>query len=601
MPLLRVAVWSGCTAAALGGIGCRNSGRGWHSPSPQTPSAVVQSADSAAVRFTDVTEKAGIHFAHNNGARGNFLFPESEPPGCVFFDYDNDGAPDLFIANGTMWLDQKGDHSKSTPVLYHNRGDGTFENVTRQVGLDVEMFAMGAVAGDYDNDGRQDLYVTCVMGPSRLFHNEGSRFKDVTAHAGVDNGGRWSTAALWIDYDNDGLLDLFVGNYCRWSPSIDRVCTPFGTRSYCTPNIYEGEKCHLYRNRGDGTFEDVTGRAGLSGLPGKTLGAAMLDFNGDNRPDILLANDLEPTALLRNNGNGTFTDVALEAGIALAENGQARSGMGVDAADVDDTGRESVLISNFTGEGLSFFQNVDGQTFRDVSARTGITATSLRLMGWGLFFIDYDLDGRKDILVANGHLYPDIAEHRPNITYAESALLYRNRGNWQFDNVSATSGDLSRPVVGRGATCADIDLDGDLDVLIATNGGRPLLLRNDGGNRNAWIRVKLVGTRSNRDGIGAKVVLESRGRTQMYRVRSGSSYMSDMERTLTIGLGDAVTADRISITWPSGLVDSYKNIGSRVLLVATEARDARAYPLQDMKAVPITYPRIEPAAPHRSQ
>jgi tetratricopeptide (TPR) repeat protein len=548
-------------------------------------------AEPGRVTFTDVTENAGISFTHTNGARGRFLFPEAEPPGCVFFDYDNDGAPDIFIANGMEWPGASRGHPRSTPVLYHNRGDGTFVDVTRQAGLDVEMYAMGAVAGDYDNDGREDLYVTCVNGQSRLFHNEGGRFQDVTARAGVDNGGRWATAALWIDVDNDGRLDLFVGNYCRWSLATDRPCTPFGTRSYCTPAEYEGEKCRLYHNRGDGTFQDVTPAAGLSDLPGKTLGAAMLDYDGDGRPDILLANDLEPTVLLHNNGNGTFTDTALESGIALAESGQPRSGMGVDAADVDGSGRESVLISNFTGEGLSFFRNVDGHSFQDVSAQTGLTASCVNRMGWGLFFVDYDLDGRKDLFVANGHLYPDVAEHRPNMTYAESALLYHNisNGDWRFEEMSGASGDIGKAVVGRGASCADIDRDGDPDILIVTNGGRPLLLRNDGGNRNAWLRIELVGTKSNRDAIGARVDVEAGGRTQMYRVRSGSSYMSDSERTLTVGLGMAATAERITIHWPSGAVDSYKNIAARALLVATESRDARAYPRQDLHAAQVVY------------
>ncbi len=541
--------------------------------SPTSPDSAPPLPDE--VTFKDITDQAGIRFAHFTGARGRLYFPESEPPGCAFFDYDNDGRPDILITNSGDWPERKTDRRVSIMALYRNNGDTTFTDVTEAAGLKIPMYGMGVNAGDYDNDGWQDLYITCVLGPSRLYRNEKGRFRDVTKTAGVDNKGTWGSTSVWWDYDRDGRLDLFVGNYCQWTPKTDVFCSAHGgKKTYCTPNVYDGESCRLYHNNGDGTFTDVSQKSGLVYPPGKTWGAALLDFNSDGHLDICLANDMEPTALFKNNGNGTFTDVALETGVALGENGMAKAGMGIDAADIDNSGRESILISNFSGEGLSFFHNPDGALFHEQSVKTGMADTSLLFMGWGLFFFDYDLDGRKDALVGNGHLYPDVHKFQPDITYAERPLLYRNLGGLKFAEVCKEKGDLAKPIVARGISHADIDADGDLDVLICENNGKPRLYRNDGGNKNNWLRVKLIGKKSNRDGIGARLDTSAGGVTQMHRIRSGSSFMSTLERVATIGLGKNAKADSLKVTWPSGQVDTFVDVPANKVITVTEGEAA---------------------------
>ncbi len=530
-------------------------------PTVQKTPDLSPTADT--VKFTDITEKSGIKFTHFSGARGKLYFPESECPGCAFFDYNNDGWPDILITNGMDWRDWKGNRSQTRMKLFRNNRGESFTDVTREAGLDVEMHGMGIGAADYDNDGWQDLYITCALGPSRLFHNDHGVFRDVTREAGVDDKSRWGTSALWFDYDNDGRLDLLVCNYCKWTPETDVFCSAHGNKkTYCTPNVYDGEPVCLYRNNGNGTFTDVTKKAGLVNPAGKTWSAALLDFNNDGKMDIALANDMEPTSLFRNNGDGTFTDVAMESGVALGENGIAKAGMGIDAADMDNSGRESILTGNFSGEGLSLFHNPDGSIFNEKSLALGMSDTSMLFMSWGAFFFDYDLDGQKDALIANGHLYAGIEKFQPDISYAERPLLYHNAGGSRFDEVGIGKGALNQKVVARGSSYADIDGDGDLDVLIVTNGGKPLLLRNDGGNKNNWLRVRLEGKRSNRDGIGAKIEAKSGSIHQMYRVRSGSGFMSTLERTVTLGLGRESRVDVLRITWPSGTVDLFKDVPS---------------------------------------
>jgi hypothetical protein len=524
------------------------------------------------VTFTDITAQAGIRWRHFSGARGRKFMPESESPGCAFFDYDGDGRPDILLLNDAEWPGGKTGSQQTHLALYHNEGNGLFTDVTRGSGLDIEMYAMGVAVGDYDNDGREDLYITCVLGSSHLFHNDGNgHFTDVTRQAGVENAGRWGTSCAWVDYDRDGKLDLVVGNYCRWTPATDVVCRDKdGHKTYCTPTVYQGESCRLYHNEGHGRFRDVTERAGLTNPPGKTLGVAILDYDDDGWPDIVFANDTEPNCLFHNERNGTFKEVGLAAGVALPDSGVPRAGMGIDAGDIDNSGRPSLLISNFSGEGFSLFQNQGGGLFRDAGADWGVHATSLQRMGWGLFFFDYDLDGHMDALAVTGHLYPEVARYHPELTYAEPPLLFHNTGR-RFEDVSADHGvDLSRPLVGRGAAYADIDGDGDLDVLLTANDGAPRLLRNDGGNRNHWLRITTVGTKSNRDGIGAKLVLEAGSLKQTRWVSSGSSYLSASERTVTFGLGAATGVDRLTIVWPSGQVDHYAHLKADQVLIARE-------------------------------
>jgi hypothetical protein len=553
-------------------------------------SAGLASPESGAVTFTDITAQAGIDFVHFSGARGRKYMAECETPGCAFLDYDNDGRPDILLLNGADWPEVTTGRKKTTPRLFHNEGGGKFRDVTAGSGLDIEMHTMGCAVGDYDNDGRDDIYITCVLGDSRLFHNEGGgRFKDVTPASGLANRGRWGSAAAWFDYDRDGKLDLAVGNYCRWTPKTDIFCTVYrGKKSYCTPNVYEGESLRLFHNDGGGRFTDVTDKSGFKYLPGKTWGFAVLDFDDDGWPDVAVANDMEPNCLFHNQKDGTFKEIGLMAGIALAESGNAKAGMGIDAADIDNSGRESILISNFSGEGVSLFRNTDGRQFMDISRAAGMHDPSYLRMGWGLFFFDYDLDGRKDALVCNGHLYENVQQFQPDVKFAEEPLLYRNDGNLKFTEVASKKGGLAKPVVARGASFADIDGDGDLDVLICELDGRARLLRNDGGNRNHWLRVKLQGTKSNRNGYGAKIEVTARGVRQMVRVRSGSSFLSALEQTATIGMGTADTAEELKITWPGGIVETFRNVPVNHLILATEGVGAKAYPKQNLRGTPVT-------------
>jgi hypothetical protein len=501
------------------------------SPSPTQPRPY------GPIEFADVTAQAGINFKHNSGAFGKKYLPETIGAGCAFLDYDNDGWQDIFLVNSMDWPEHK--TRKSFPALYHNNKDGTFTDVTRLAGLAFEMYGIGVSIADYDNDGNADIYVTCV-GPNHLFRNlGGGKFADVTARAGVGDPG-FSTSAAWFDYDKDGKLDLFVGNYVVWSVETDIHCSLDGkNKSYCTPQSYQGQSSTLYHNRGNGTFENVTQRAGLNDPQAKSLGVALLDFDNDGWLDFFVANDTEPNKLYRNNHNGTFTDAAVMAGVAFGEAGTARAGMGVDAADYDGSGRQSVVIGNFTNESMALYHNDGAGLFSDEASKSGIARMSAQSLTFACFFFDYDLDGLLDIFAANGHVSDDISVVQPNVKYAQAPHLFRNKGKKKFEEITAKLGRaLSRAVVGRGAAYGDYDNDGDLDLLITTNNGPARLLRNDNANQNDLIKIKLIGAKSNRDGIGATVkVKTSRGATLSGMVRTGSSYCSQSELPLTFGLG----------------------------------------------------------------
>jgi hypothetical protein len=537
------------------------------------------SATSPGVTFLDVTQQAGIRFVHNNGAFGKKFLPETLGPGVAFIDYDNDGWPDIFLVNGMDWPGHASKHS--TPKLYHNNHDGTFTDVTHKAGLDaVEMFGMGVAVGDFDNDGYDDLFVT-AYGQSHLFHNNGNgTFTDVTQKAGLGGVQEFSTGAAWVDYDKDGRLDLVVANYVQWSPESDLYCTLDGkSKSYCTPESYKGTSVRLWHNRGDGTFEDVTKKAGLGDPTSKTLGIAVLDYDGDGWPDLLLSNDTQPNKLYRNNGNGTFTEKAVLAGVAFSEDGVARAGMGVDTADYDRSGHPSLLITNFANQMLSLYHNEGTGLFVDEAPQSEIGRASLLTLGFGCFFFDYDLDGWPDVFVANGHIDPDIQRVQANVKYAMPPHLFRNMGNGKFEEVTKSVGAaFSAPRVARGAAYADIYNDGRLDVLMATNGGPAALFRNEaaGGAANRSLRVKLVGTKSNRDGIGAIVRVASAGDTQTQMMRSGSSYLSASELVLTFGLAQHEKAESVEITWPSGQVDHLTNVAVGQTIVATEGKGITA-------------------------
>ena len=511
---------------------------------------------ASAVTFTDITAQAGVRFVHNSGAFGKKYLPETLGAGAVVLDFDGDGWQDLLLVNSMNWPGHPG--AKSYPALYRNNHNGTFTDVTRGSGLDVEMYGIGATAADFDNDGKIDIYVT-GLGGSRLFRNlGGGRFADVTRRAGVGDGG-FATSALWFDYDNDGKLDLFVAHYVDWSIEKDLFCTLDGKRkSYCTPESYTGQSGTLYHNRGDGTFADVTKQAGVFDATSKGLGVAMLDFDGDGWMDLFVANDTQPNRLYRNNGDGTFADVAVGAGVAFSEAGVARAGMGVDAADYDGSGRPSLIIGNFANEMMALYHNEGTRLFIDEGPSSGIGRATLLTLTFGCFFFDYDLDGRPDIFAANGHVADDIERVQRRVKYAQPPHLFRNLGQKKFEDVAAEAGPaLQHPMVGRGAAYLDLDNDGDLDLLLTANNGPARLLRNDGGNRNNVLRIVTTGVASNRDGIGARVEVTLAGGAKLWQiVKTGSSYASQSELPLTFGLGTHDRVESLRVRWPSGRVDT---------------------------------------------
>jgi enediyne biosynthesis protein E4 len=525
------------------------------------PGAIAgQSGATPGFRLVDVTNAAGIQFRHHSGAYGGKLLPETLGSGCAFLDYDADGWQDMLLINGMDWPQHK--RQRTTLRLYRNNRDGTFSDVTRRAGLDVEMYGMGVAVGDYNNDGFPDILVTCV-GQNRLFRNTGKgAFTDVTHSSGLDGRLAFSTSALWFDYDRDGLLDLFVCNYVKWSAEHDVFCSLDGKhKSYCTPEAYRGETCWLFHNRGDGTFEDVTAKCGIFDTSSKSLGVAMLDYDRDGWPDLLVANDTQPNKLYRNQRNGTFKDVAVEAGIAFSAEGKARAGMGVDAADFDHSGLPGVAITNFDNEMIGLYRPAANGTYNDVAVQAGVGLASQNTLGFGCAFLDANLDGALDLVVANGHIDDTVRNIRGNVGYAQPPQIFLNNGQGKFQDVAASTGDgFIQPKVGRGLCYADFDRDGDLDILMTTNNGPAYLYRNDQQTGNHSIRFRLTGTKSNRDAIGAMVRVEHEGSTQERLVKGGSSYLSQSELAVTFGLGKRDKIDRVTIEWPSGKPEEYKNL-----------------------------------------
>lgn len=516
-------------------------------------------AAGLGVRFTDVTGSAGIKFQHNSGAYGGKLLPETLGSGCAFLDYDGDGWQDILLVNSMDWPGHK--RRWSTPQLYRNNRDGTFTDVTKAAGLDVEMYGMGVAVGDYNNDGFPDIFVTCV-GQSRLFRNMGNgKFTEVTKAAGLMERQGLSTSAVWVDYDRDGLLDLFVCNYVRWTAEHDVFCSLDGkNKSYCTPEAYRGDTCWLYHNKGNGTFEDVTASSGVFDSSSKSLGVAMLDFDQDGWPDLLVTNDTQPNKLYRNLQNGKFKDVAVETGLAFSSDGKARAGMGVDAADFENSGKPGIVITNFDNEMIGLYHYA-GRAYDDVAMQEGLGAASRNTLGFGCVFFDADLDGRLDIAVANGHIDETVRNIRGNVGYAQPAQLFLNEGGGKFRDVAGeVGGGFDQPKVGRGLAVGDFDRDGDQDLLLTTNNGGAYLYRNDVTNGNRSIRFRLVGTKSNRDAIGAMVHLFVNGQQETRMVRSGSSYLSQSELPVTFGVGKAEQIERVAIDWPSGRNEDYKQL-----------------------------------------
>ncbi len=522
------------------------------------------------VRFTDITSAAGIHFVHNAGKTGKKYLPETVGSGAAFIDVDGDGWSDIFLVNSRSWTPGG---KKSTSALYRNNKNGTFTDITAGSGLDSELYAIGVAVGDYDNDGRDDLYVTALEG-DRLYHNEGAgKFKDVTKLSGIANA-NFGTSAAWFDYDKDGKLDLFVANYVQWAQKDDVRCSMDGTnKSYCTPESYKGIKSKLFHNTGNGHFEDVTAKAGVGDSTSKSLGVSVIDYDNDSWPDLFVANDTQPNKLYHNNHNGTFTESGMQAGVAFGDDGTARGAMGVDWADYDRSGRPHLLVGNFSNQMLGLYHNEGNGLFMDQAATSPVGKESLLSLAFGVFFFDYDLDGYPDILAANGHIEEEIGRVQPKIKYQEPPLLFHNVGGKKFENVSTKVGDaFTLPMVARGVIYSDIDHDGDLDVLFSVNSGPAKLLRNDGGNKNHWISIRTVGTKSNRDGIGAVVRIESASGKQWSAVRSGSTYASQSDLALTFGLGPDTTVKTIQVEWPSGAKQSFPGIQANQFLTIDETK-----------------------------
>ena len=516
------------------------------------------------VAFTDITSEAGIAFDHENGAAGRKLMPETVGSGLAFFDYDGDNDQDILVVDSSTWPSAPKPKG-GRPHLYRNDGEGRFKEIGREAGLDLRLYGMGVAVGDYDNDGDPDLYLTAV-GPNKLLRNDDGRFVDITTTAGVAGKAlaglalehKWSSGASWVDIDNDGDLDLFVCQYVRWSPSLDPFCGKNGVRGYCPPGTFEGARNTLFRNDGGGRFTDVSRAFGLFDCAvGKSFGISLYDANDDGWIDIAVSNDTWANFLLMNEQGRTLRDKGVEAGIAYAENGRAKAGMGIDVADYRNDGTWGMVIGNFAEEGLSLFEPMSGMQgmYQNQAQERGLVSPSLLSVTFATFFFDYDLDGWQDLLATNGHVDDIVNTYNSNLTFKQLPHLFRNERGQRFVETTKQAGMEFR-IVGRGAAYGDIDNDGDLDIGIVDNGGRFRLLRNDGGNRNAWVRVRVEGTKANRDGIGSVVTVKAGGIVQRQIVRSGGSFLSESQRELTFGLGSARAVDSIEVRWPDGTTET---------------------------------------------
>jgi hypothetical protein len=550
-------------------------------PPPQRTELIAPVAQSFAaieipkVQFKEITETAGINFIHNNGAQGEKLLPETMGGGVGFFDFDNDGDQDLLFVNSTFWPGKTPQGAQPTPsALYQNDGKGNFRDVTADSGLDVEIYGMAPAFGDYDNDGLVDIFITAV-GQNHLFKNLGSgKFKDVTSAAAVAGSpAEWSTCAAWFDYDNDGKLDLFVGNYVRWSREVDLQVgwklVGIG-RAYGQPKDFEGAFACLYHNDGNSKFSDVSESAGIhvknrsTGVPtAKSLGVAPVDVDQDGWMDLVVANDTVHNFLFHNERNGTFSEIGGRSGVAFDSFGATRGAMGIDSARYRADGSLGVIIGNFANEMTALYvsqplsQPGAGILFSDEALTEGIGAPSRLPLKFGVFFFDYDLDGRQDILSANGHLEEAIGQIQKSQSYKQSAQLFWNSGETKSGSFapvnSANAGtDLFRPIVGRGSAYADIDNDGDLDVILTQVGDKPMLLRNDQSLGNHWLRLKLVGKKANRDAVGAWIHARLGGKDMWRQVMPTRSYLSQSELPVTIGLGHEKNVELLEVKWPGG-------------------------------------------------
>ncbi len=523
---------------------------------PVSPPEGESGTEGPVLRFVDVTAEAGLEdFRHETGAFGQKWFPESMGPGCGFLDYDGDGDLDILLVGGGAW-EGKSPVTRVYPLrLFRNEGNVHFVEVTAEAGLDrlIGSYGIGVTAADYDNDGDEDVYLT-TLGKNHLLRNNGDgTFTDVSEVAGVAGDAVWSSSALFFDADRDGDADLFVGNYVYWSPETDIWCSlDEKTKGYCTPEAYEGIPPTFYRNNGDGTFTDETEKAGFLPAPGKTLGVVQLDYNGDGWPDLAVANDTQPDQLYRNNGDGTFTDIGMLSGMAYDEHGKARAGMGIDAGVVDTTGRVSLFVGNFSREMIGVYRYMGHDLFIDRAAVSRIGRYSLQTLAFGLFLLDVDLDGDLDLFVGNGHVQPQVERTQDGISYRQPPHLFINDGYGAFRDVAPEVG-LTQPMVVRGVAYGDVDEDGRVDLLLIENSGPVHLWMNRSEGMGHFLRVRLKGTRSHPQGLGAEVTL---GR-QIQWMRTGGSYLSVSEKVLTFGLGTEVRVEAVTVRWPSGLVEQF--------------------------------------------
>ncbi len=532
---------------------------------PRTPNSQIV--------FQDVTTRAGIHFQHTNGATPEKYMPETMGSGGLFFDYNNDGWPDIFLVDGGSLKDPQ-TARRARSVLYRNNGDGTFTDVTDQSGIKNSGYGMGACAADYDNDGWVDLYLT-NFGQNVLYHNNGNgTFTDVTQKAGVGLNS-WSTSCAFADVDKDGYVDLFVVNYVDFGLENNKYCGDHihNVRAYCHPNVYNGLPNRLYHNNGDGTFSDVTRQAGLYTTAGKGMGVVFGDYDNDGWIDLFVANDSVPNFLYRNQGNGTFKEMGFLAGAAVNGNGQPGAGMGTDMGDFENHGLLGIFVTHLDLQSNTLYRNLGRELFQDATFETGVGEPSLPFVGFGTAFFDYDNDGYPDLAVANGDVLDNASYFRDSATYPQRNLLFHNEGNGTFKEVGLASGPgFALVKVSRGLVVGDYDNDGHLDLLITNNGQTADLLRNQGGNSNNSLLVRTVGTKSNRDGIGARLRLTVGSATQIREVKAGSSYLGQNDMRAHFGLGRASRADRLEVRWPSGTVDLLENIEANQILTIQEGR-----------------------------
>ena len=534
----------------------------WRIPPPQN-----------AISFVDIVPSAGISFRHDNASSPEKYLIETMGSGCAWIDYDQNGLFDIYLVNGAATRV----YTPRQPLrsaLYRNNGNGTFTDVTAKAGVGAEgLFGMGVAVGDYDNDRFPDLlalgYGRCI-----LYHNNrDGTFADVTARAGVENIGRWASSAAWFDYDNDGKLDLVIANYVDWSPERNFYCGDRGPgmRSYCHPDDFHGQPPTLYHNNGDGTFTDVSKSSGIGLKGGNGLGVVTFDYDNDGWQDIFIANDHMPNYLFHNNRDGTFREVGYLAGVSVSADGQFEAGMGTDAADTTGTGRLDLIVAHLDMQLARVYQNLGDGTFEDATFRSKISYATYHISTFGTRFMDYDNDGWCDLFMANGHVLDNIERYHSDTKYAEPKMMFRNTGRGIFENVSDQLGpDFQSPRVSRGAAIGDFDNDGDLDILINNCGQAPQLLRNDGGNANHWLQIFLIGTKSNRDGVGARVKVTAGDRVLYDQRKGGMSYQSSQDPRLHFGLGQQSSVDSVEIVWPSGITTKLSGLKADQIIAVKE-------------------------------